>query len=330
MADMLSPQWLFDPVREVLPVLESDADARLLLTHPRTQRVRMEGGGFHVLDPLSGRLRATQGLTKPLQQLYWPDYAPMSRTKSPVARALKRAAAGKRAPRLVGRVVKAARAATGASEATKAQEAASGPVRGSIVHRQLHDWLTLDAASFESRNPEGRHPWTTRVLQQCLARGWLPLLSEYRVYDEIMGVATAIDSVWVTHGGTLVFVELKTSKSRALFHLDDVQSAPMAGVAAEHGLPSSALARAKVQLGISVIMAAQGLGLRGHWESYVLLVTDELCEFHALSDGFLLGPCASIYRDMTTKVPALRRARRNAAAAASAGAAAAAAAAKRQ
>lgn len=312
-----SAQWILDPVRDVLPELTAPAAAQLLLTHPRTQRVRLEGGAFHVLEPTTGRLRRFQGITKPLQQLYWPDYAPMSRSASPVARALKRAAAGKRAPRRPAGPRAAPSAAIAPppplSEAARAQAAASGPVRGSIVHRQLHDWLTLDAASFAARNPEGQHPWMTRLMNQCLRRGWLPLLSEYRVYDEALGLATAIDSVWVTRAGTLVFVETKTSKSRALFHLDDPAGARMVGAPAELGLASSALARAKVQLAVSVVMAVQGLGLRDHFEAWVVLVTDEVCEFVALTDEEKVAMAAYIYRDLKVHLPALRRAKRDAA-----------------
>lgn len=98
---------------------------------------------------------------------------------------------------------------------------------------------------------------TVRVLDLCARRGWLPVRSEWVVYDHALRVCTAIDLVVLdTHHHRLLALELKTGYEGAEFAREvprtDGSNARLAPPFDAHA--DSALHRAALQLATTMAM----------------------------------------------------------------------------
>jgi hypothetical protein len=216
-------------LRDIIPALRDGKDAKFLLEHPRRKQIQLEASGFQFLRPGATKLEPQHGVTRKLKTLFWENWK-MPTIKQP-----------KRPP---------------APPPATMQEAATGKVRGGIIHRQIHDFVTMDKASFDERNPEGLHPWARLILKQLLNLGIYIIATEYAVCDEEMGIATAIDFIGADAEGRIYLFELKTSSSWALFSTPQ-PATPMTGCLSR--LPNSAMNRAMVQLAITSLMLSRSL-----------------------------------------------------------------------
>jgi hypothetical protein len=303
------------PERDIIAHLAHPADARLLFTHTYVGAIGAEGGSYQFVDPVSHKSRRLRGLTTVLAQLYWPAFTPW-RAKGKEKGAANGNGPLKRTLQSVAQVTKNKRPRAGASAhgpgltpirpaaltlvaPPTLTAAARGHVRGSIMHRQMEDLMTLDAESFRRRNPDGEHPWTARLFRALIARGKIPLASEFRVADLALGVATRIDLVAVDEKtGHLCFLEYKTAGSRELFHVAETSEAPLERVLRATRLPNSALVRAMLQATVGATMAVKMLGLRNAFEVTVVLVTEQAIDFIDIQDDFILGTGVAVYHDM--------------------------------
>jgi hypothetical protein len=303
------------PAVDVVRHLANRQAAQRLLDDPRAARITSHGSAFHYLDPVSKQLVRLRGLTTVLQELYWPDTHHWRRSRGNSAAVA--ADTTHKAPFIRISVTKKrpTTAKQGAdSDAFNPLNAARGHVRGSMIHEQLHDALTLDRASFERRNPLGWHPWAKRLLKEILRRDWLPLASEYCVtaaeWDPIarhtgFRLGTALDLVCVTPAGKLIFIEIKTSHSAAHFfaHPDQVAAGAVPDPGFMQGsfstLRNTACHRAQLQLLASVAMAVRGLGHTEDFEAWVVHMDEaEHVDFVRLSDDFIVHSGALLWRDL--------------------------------
>lgn len=86
----------------------------------------------------------------------------------------------------------------------------TGPMRGTLVHRQIEDSVLHDNENFLRRHAQGMHPWARSLMKCLLKRGMRPFRAEFTVHDADMGAATQIDLLAVDQTGRLVFIENKT------------------------------------------------------------------------------------------------------------------------
>lgn len=290
------------PRRDVLPFVQDPGPGTRLLEHPRQHHVVRSGGGYQVHNPVTDKLRFYRGLTTVLKTLYWPNYMRPVRD-SPIARL---AGIQNRVRALAPSTQ--ARARDHVAAATRAQAAAKGSVRGSIVHRHLSELTTMDMEAFERRNPGGMHPWTKRVLQALTAAGKIPFLCDYAVYDEEMGVATEHDLIAIDEiTGKITFIELKTCPAIKLFHTPD-SGGYFSGLLNEGSVRdalgrNTACARAMVQLAIATIMAINGTGLTDDFDAWVVAVCESKVEIIELSPEFILETGRRIFRNMRATIP---------------------------
>ena len=312
----------FSPAEDILPHLAYPDDAARVFNHVYSDAIGAEGGSYQFIDPATHKSRRLRGLTTVLAQLYWPTFTPWAKKKgsgtgsgkgtststggnTALKRTLQSVAQVTRnkRPRLHGKGVTPLRPPPGDGTiiAPTLTAVAKGHVRGSIMHRQMDELMTLDAESFHRRNPDGEHPWTARLFRALLARGKLPLQSEFRVADLGLGIATRLDMVAVDEKtGELCFLEYKTAGSRELFSVAD--AGPFARLLADGRLPNSALGRAMIQATIGGIMAARMLGLVDRdFEVTVVLVTEQAIDFIDIEHAFILGTGADLYKDMASE-----------------------------
>jgi len=129
-----------------------------------------------------------------------------------------------------------------------------GAQLGSLVHRQIEDWILHDGAGFRARHPRGPHAYTVRAMDEMVrVRGWQPIRAEYVVHDPQVNMATRIDVVCLKRDGTPVFVELKTQYEGGAFDAQDPDkrwrcSGPLRGCSCT---PAD---QAAVQITLGVIM----------------------------------------------------------------------------
>lgn len=278
-----------DARRDILPRLANPADAKRVFEHKFLKSLYCVGERYHFLEPGARTPRSLRGLTTVLRELYWPELR------------FGGACSGKRASSSSSSVSAAKRArvapVTADAGADTLLAKARGHVRGSIVHQQLHDLLTLERRSYARKNEDGTHPWAQRLLRDLLARGELPLCSEFLVADPELGLATRLDLLAVNErSGHLTVYEFKTAEHREPFYRGDA-AAPFAGLL-QRRLANSALNRAALQASIGAIMASQMLELKGMFKVYVVLLTEAATEFIEVQPDFVVGTAADVYVDI--------------------------------
>ncbi len=295
--------------KSVLPLLRDPDMARTLVTHPRTKVLMFEGSAFYYLDRVKQKHVRLTGLTKLLKEFYWPAYTPWFKSRLPEAQAIKKVEARRRS------LAKKNPDRKKNKKWKTAQELAQSNVRGSIVHRQLADWIKLDAKNFGIRNPDGCHTLTKMALAAFKEKKLVPLAVEYAVACEAKEVllGTAIDFIGVNiETGRVHFVEVKTSHSHAHFYLDET-GIPFKGALAKlhkahpKPLPHSNCTRARVQLAVSVLMAVEGLGLQGDFDASVLLLSEgSPPDWIPVEATFLINYGVPIYKDLKKRIPQWR------------------------
>lgn len=268
---------------DVLPRLQDARAARQLLEHPRVARMMTKVGNYSYVDPVTHKKVPLRGLTGSLRTAFWPAYSPWRRSGNSSKRETRTSL-----PR---------------DRPVTAHDLATGSIRGTRVHRHIHDLVHMDAGSFARRNPEGADPWAIRITREILRRGWLPLAPEYGVYAEALGVGTEVDMVCATPAGRLVFLEFKTGASHADFLRADVATADggteMAGALAPSRLANSPCMRAQVQLVAGATMASVGVGLKDvDFDAYVIFVNADVMHFVRVLPAFFAAHAARIWRGL--------------------------------
>lgn len=270
------------------------------------------GGGFYYLDRTQQPPRHVRlsGVTKPLKEYYWPAFTPWFKSTSAAAKAINKADAHTRALITKAKGKK--------KKWHSAQDVAKSNVRGSIVHRQLGDWIKHDVAHFNIRNPSGRHVLTKATLKALRAKHLVPFAADYVVACEERDVmlGTGIDLVCVNlQTNRLHFIELKTAHSRGRFYLDE-PGIPFTGVLGQirrrhpDKVSRSTCTRARVQLAVGVLMAVEGLGLKDEFDASVLLLNeDHAPEWIPVDMWFMKHVGLPIYHDLKQQLGAAKRAR---------------------
>jgi hypothetical protein len=293
--------------------LPSDG-VRLLLNHPRNEQLVMEGSRFFYVPPQAHGAQKKQswvplkGLTSLLREFYWPDHNPWGGGKR------KRGGDGGDAdgerPRKKQKMAEGGQRATGWAPPILS---ATGCVQGSIVHRQLGEYINLGRDAFLQQNRH-IHP-LVRVALAALSKGALyPLVGEYRVACVDARLGTALDILAVNmNTGRPTWIEVKTAASLGAF--ERVGQGAFAGrlatinTAQKGALLYSDCSRARVQLGISVAMAVEGTRYTGGFDALVLLLANDQAEgkFYPVTDAFLHTYAVPLYLDIQKRLPEWRK-----------------------
>ena len=262
-----------------------------LLEHPRNEQLQMEGSCFYFARPQPPDQQqqgwiALKGLTSLLRDFYWPGCKWGGKTvNKPEARA----------------------------KTTKTwvppMMSAKGRVRGSIVHRQLGEYVNLGRKQFLAQNRHV-HPLVRQALRTLEASSLYPVQAEYKVAQVDVRLGSAIDLLCVNmHTGTPTFVEVKTSARRSLFE----QVSPgkeYDGLLGKIRPPLlfSDCARAKVQLGVTLLMAIEGTGFAGRFDAFVMLLADDQAQgfLYAVPESILRTYAVPAYKDIQMRLPLWR------------------------
>ena len=269
--------------KDVLDKIPAAAAAavRALVEHPRNALAFSAGQhGFHTVDPQSGKTAVLRGLTRVLGTLFWSEGDGLGAAASAMKRFARR-----RARASVPKWDRALQARPAAPPRTPGPH---GAVRGTLVHAQIHDLVSLDKHSFRRRNGGRAHPWTHYLMKELLKRGRLPIAAEFIVWDDAMRIGTAIDLVAVDEAtGTIEFYEVKTGYGRGEWTRS---SGRMRGLLS--AMDDTPLNRALIQVLSGTLLAVRGHRIYARIACWVAHVDDEGVEFIQLDPPFVdrVGP----------------------------------------
>lgn len=285
-----------------------------LLDNPINRRlVKAGGAGYQILNESTGKNNAMRGVNPALMECFWPQMSKKSK-------AFKRPSKKTKKPKPFSLKTR-----TG-------QEAARGHVRGTIIHRQVEDLVTLNPASFQLRHPQvrfiasvlqqlispqGAHKWSTQLARAIVDnRKWRPIGSEVMVADEELGIATEIDMICVDREGVLHFIEMKTGYA-TLEEWRGCQGKmrePLHTMFADPKTPTmgtnSAQNRAIVQIMFGAMLAFAGHKLQCRYQCWVVHVNDNGTEFLPV-DVDLINNFGPLARAKLLKHQKLVKARRS-------------------
>lgn len=211
-----------------------------LMTHPRNRRINFRRTTTH--KNAAGRSVAHKsflvdrnlcydGITKPMKQVFWTSFAAPSVNSA------------KRPPTANG-----------------CHAGGRGKDHGTRVHKDVERLTRAIYAKLDKKNGTptvaGVDPCAYWIVCALVKRGIVPRVSEFSIFDECTGLATAIDILaWDIAAGTSVAVEVKTGHNNQTNYSSVRGNAhfrpPMEIV------PDSALNRAATQLLMSVLIIAR-------------------------------------------------------------------------
>jgi hypothetical protein len=288
----------------------SSGDIRRLLDHPRNELLTMEGSRFHYVPPQGGNWVPLKGLTSLLREFYWPDHKPWGKKRKredddvdviwPPPRPRKKPRKEVQQP----------------AGWTPPILTAKGGVQGSIVHRQLAEYVNLGRDAFLAQNRHV-HPLTRMALKTLSGKGLYPLVAEYRVACVDVRLGTAIDLLCINMStGRPTWIEVKTAAGLSAFDggsSDEAFSGRLAAINAvqKGALPVSDCSRARVQVGISVLMAVEGTGYKAGFDAFVLLLANDQREgkLYPVNEAFLQTFAVPLYLDIQKRLPEWRKSR---------------------
>lgn len=89
-----------------------------------------------------------------------------------------------------------------------------GKDHGILVHKQIEDYINIQVMGYQVQSFFEKHevpdPCFVRFVKTCDRKGWIPMVSELFIYDELMRIATAIDVVCLdTTDFSIVIIDIK-------------------------------------------------------------------------------------------------------------------------
>jgi hypothetical protein len=166
-----------------------------------------------------------------------------------------------------------------------------GKIRGSIVHTQLHDYLFYNNYFFEKKHKQ-LHPWSKRILEEIIKKGWIPIISEFNVFDSKTNIGTSIDMVcYCRSKSKIILIEIKTGYKNVFESKRGTMSGCLKKI-----MPLSFEYCATLQLVVPMlfIMKNHCIDL-SNLEGHVIQINDNEFNFYKISESFILENGKNIY-----------------------------------
>lgn len=268
--------------KDVLPLLRVKTYAEALLNHERNARIVDTSGAYYHLDPATGQYAVLSGLLPRLRAVFWPHsshHAQRKNTLKPAKGGKTRAPPPKRAKR---------------GPAASARGRFAGLIKGTQVHREMRDLVVLDRKNFRKEHRAGMHDYTARLMRVIVERQkWTPFLAEFPVYDEALGVGTAVDMVAVNERGELILLEYKTGYKNAFEGADGQMAHSLAA------LSNTVRNQATLQVVCAALILSRRYAVPLHaMQMYVMRVDDEAVELTPVPREFVARLGGAIYSDL--------------------------------
>lgn len=254
-----------------------------LVTHARNDQVRFSGNCFYYIDPETQKQTSLTGIRSVIEDCF------SGCNVSTVMRNWHKQQVK------AGLLPRPLKAPTGRSQGSGFN---FGKRRGTLIHQQLQDWVTLTKAQFTTKHSAHLHDWMLSMFDLITdhADGLEPVWPEFQVYDETLRIGTAIDLLARDRAGNVVLLEFKTGYSGyfAEKHESRFYRGPFSRT--RLGLAFSPLHDAQLQLWLAMIILKRCYGISyARMKAYVLNVGHGVCNAHFTSTKYAQDHEAEIY-----------------------------------
>ena len=257
---------------------------RHLCRHERNARFCDTSGAYYYMDS-QGKYRVLQGLLPRLRAAYWPHSTYYQMLKS--ARQQRSVDEKKRAPRGKAK-------ASPAPPAPKGGGRFGGVIRGTQVHRELHDFVRYDNRHFRKTHRR-LHAYSSRLLHAIVDRLKLqPFLPEFGVYDETLGIGTCVDMICLDEEGHLCLLEFKTGYGNDTFtHADGLMTRSLSR------MPCTVQNQATLQVTTAAVILHRRYGIPlEEMRLLVMRVDEQALEIVPVLERFVQKLTPVIYQDL--------------------------------
>lgn len=261
---------------EILNRLDDKRDASIkkLLTHNRNKLVFFSSGAYYMHIKKENRQKLLSGLLPALQKCFWPKFNYFSILSS----------------------LNKSKKKNSSSESKTNGSGGNyyGKIRGSIVHTQLHDFLFYNKEFFYKKH-YNLHPWAKRILEEIVKKGWMPIVSEFDIFDKKVNIGTSVDMVcYCIKTAKIILIEIKTGYKNVF----EKKHGYMAGCLKET-MPLSFEHCATLQLLTSMLFIIKNHEIElDNIESHIIQINENEFNFYKISNSFILLNGKAIYNNL--------------------------------
>lgn len=256
-------------INNILDKLDEKKDSSIikLLSHKRNKMVFFSANAYYMRTP-NGGLKVLTGLLPSLHKCFWPKfnyYSILSKTKK-----------------------------DNNSKGKSVSHSYYGKIRGTIVHKQLHDYLFFDKTYFNKIHTS-IHPWTKRIIEEIIKKGWIPLISEFDIFDSKANIGTSVDMIcYSKKDSKIILIELKTGYKNVF----ETQHGYMSGCLKKI-MPLSFEYCATLQLATAMLLITKNHEIYlNEMEGHVIQINDNEFNFYKISNDFLIDNGKNIYNNL--------------------------------
>jgi hypothetical protein len=249
---------------------------RTLLYHERNKKVFYSSGAYYMRDP-KGKLRVLSGLLPALKRCFWSKNDYFS---------------------VIGDITKIAKKnGQSVSSSSGGFGKFTGNLRGSVVHEQLNDFLLLDKKNFFKKHSD-LHPFSRDIINLILDKKWIPIVSEFDIFDSKLVIGTSIDMIaFDPKNGKIIAIEIKTGYKNHF----EIEKGKMTGCLKKI-LGFSFHNCAMLQLLTSMLFIIKNHNIDSDMiEGYIIHVNDSELNSYKISQKFLVDYGKNIYDNLYKK-----------------------------
>src|SRR6185436_5938525 len=150
-------------IDNIIKYNKNSTDLEKLLSHVRNKLVFFNNKSYYYIDK-KGLIKPLKGLLPSLKNCFWNDFNYYD---------------------IRGKIPKNKDSKYGKH---------FGSIRGTIVHKQLNDFLLFDEENFLKLH-YNLHPWAKNIFNLILKNNWLPIKSEFNIFDSSLNIGTSVDMI---------------------------------------------------------------------------------------------------------------------------------------
>lgn len=248
---------------------------KTLLYHERNNKVFFSKSAFYMRDN-KGKLRVLSGLLPALKRTFWNKHDYFT---------------------IMNKITNIAKKKGKSTTSNHSYGKFFGVIRGSEIHSQLEDFLLLDKKNFFKKYTD-LHPWARSIIELILKNKWLPITSEFPIFDAKLVIGTAIDMLaFDPRSGKIIAIEIKTGYKNHF----EVESGKMDGCLKKI-MPFSFKNAATLQLLTSMILIIKNHNIPSDMiEGHIIHINDSETTTYKVYQSFVVDYGKKIYDNLYKK-----------------------------
>ena len=248
---------------------------KTLMYHERNKQVFFSSGAYYMRDN-KGKLRVLSGLLPALRRCFWPKYDYF---------------------KVIGEITKIAKSKGKSVQSGHTFGRFYGNIRGSAIHEQLNDFLLLDKKNFFKKHCN-LHPWAREIVNLILDNKWIPIVSEFDVFDSKLIIGTSCDMIcFDPRSGKIIAIEIKTGYKNHF----EIERGKMGGCL-KNVMPFSFHHCSVLQLATAMIFIIKNHNIDSSMiEGHIIQINDSETNTYKISQQFIIDYGKKIYDNLYRK-----------------------------